>query len=102
MRKLNGKTALLTGATGGLVPAIARSLGERGVKLALSGRNPQALANVAGELGAQLRTPVATAAADLVTETLPAASSSEPNRRSARSTSSSTTPRSMSAPASTA
>jgi short-subunit dehydrogenase len=48
--ELAGKTALLTGATGGLGRAIAKALAGRGAKLALSGRKAEALEALAAEL----------------------------------------------------
>src|SRR5262245_4643904 len=48
--KLDGKTALLTGATGGLGLAIAEALAERGATLVLSSRKPDELAELAGSL----------------------------------------------------
>ncbi len=48
--ELAGRTALLTGATGGLGRAIAAALAERGVKLVLSGRVAEALEALAAEL----------------------------------------------------
>jgi short-subunit dehydrogenase len=48
--ELAGKTALLTGATGGLGRAIAQALAGRGTKLVLSGRRAEALEGLAGEL----------------------------------------------------
>jgi short-subunit dehydrogenase len=48
--ELAGKTALLTGATGGLGRAISKALAARGVKLALSGRKAEALEALAAEL----------------------------------------------------
>jgi short-subunit dehydrogenase len=48
--ELSGRTALLTGATGGLGRAIAGALAERGVALALSARAPDALEALAAEL----------------------------------------------------
>jgi short-subunit dehydrogenase len=51
--QLEGSTALLTGATGGIGGAIARALGERGVHLLLSGRREAELSQLAEELGAR-------------------------------------------------
>jgi short-subunit dehydrogenase len=48
--QLSGRTALLTGATGGLGRVIAAALAERGAALVLSGRSPEALEQLAGEL----------------------------------------------------
>jgi short-subunit dehydrogenase len=48
--ELAGRKALLTGATGGLGRAIAKALAERGAKLTLSGRKPEALEALAAEL----------------------------------------------------
>ncbi|HWC09496.1 MAG TPA: SDR family oxidoreductase, partial [Solirubrobacterales bacterium] len=48
--ELSGRTALLTGATGGLGRAIARSLAGRGATLVLSARKPEALQELAKEL----------------------------------------------------
>lgn len=47
---LADRTALLTGATGGLGRAIAKALAGRGARLALSGRKPEALEALAAEL----------------------------------------------------
>jgi short-subunit dehydrogenase len=47
---LAGRTALLTGATGGLGRAIATALAERGAVLVLSSRKPEALEQLASEL----------------------------------------------------
>jgi short-subunit dehydrogenase len=47
---LSGRTALLTGATGGLGRAIASALAGRGAKLILSGRKAEALEELAAEL----------------------------------------------------
>lgn len=57
--KLAGARVLLTGATGGIGQAIARSLRGRGAELVLTGRRVEVLADLAEELGA------ATIAADL-------------------------------------
>ncbi|HEY4778193.1 MAG TPA: SDR family NAD(P)-dependent oxidoreductase [Solirubrobacterales bacterium] len=48
--ELAGRTALLTGATGGLGRAIALALAGRGATLVLSGRKPEALEALAAEL----------------------------------------------------
>jgi short-subunit dehydrogenase len=57
--KVSGKRVLLTGASGGIGGAIARELSARGAKLVLTGRNPDLLAKIGGEVGAE------TLAADL-------------------------------------
>ncbi len=51
MFDLNGKTALVTGATGGIGGAIARSLHARGATVVLSGRREAVLQDLAKELG---------------------------------------------------
>jgi len=48
--ELAGRTALLTGATGGLGRATAKALAARGATLALSSRKPQELEQLAAEL----------------------------------------------------
>jgi short-subunit dehydrogenase len=48
---LEGRTALVTGASGGLGEAIARGLRARGAQLVVSGRRAEALKALAGELG---------------------------------------------------
>jgi 3-oxoacyl-[acyl-carrier protein] reductase len=50
MFDLTGKTALVTGATGGLGSAIARALHQQGAVVALSGTRAQVLDQLAGEL----------------------------------------------------
>jgi len=51
MFDLGGKSALVTGASGGIGSAVARALHESGATLALTGRNVDALAALADELG---------------------------------------------------
>lgn len=51
--KIQGATVLLTGATGGIGHAIARRLHRDGADLVLTGRNSEALAPLAEELGAR-------------------------------------------------
>lgn len=48
---LAGKTALITGASGGIGAAIARALHRQGAAVALSGTRESALATLAAELG---------------------------------------------------
>ena len=66
MFRLDGKTALITGASGGIGAAIARSLHTQGARVALSGTRADVLAGLAAELGegahvcpADLRDPAA-------------------------------------------
>jgi 3-oxoacyl-[acyl-carrier protein] reductase len=54
MFDLTGKTALVTGATGGLGSAIARALHGQGANLAISGTRRDALDQLAGELGSRV------------------------------------------------
>ena len=51
MFDLNGKTALVTGASGGLGQSIAKALHTAGATVALAGRNREALDNLAAALG---------------------------------------------------
>ncbi|MEQ8745143.1 3-oxoacyl-[acyl-carrier-protein] reductase [Pyruvatibacter sp.] len=51
MFDLTGKTALVTGATGGIGGAIAQSLHAQGATVALSGTRENVLADVASDLG---------------------------------------------------
>ncbi len=50
MFELTGKTALVTGATGGIGGAIARALHKQGATVAISGTRREALEQLAGEL----------------------------------------------------
>ncbi len=66
MFRLDGKTALVTGASGGIGAAIARVLHAQGARVALSGTRAEALQALASELGdnahvcpADLRDPAA-------------------------------------------
>jgi 3-oxoacyl-[acyl-carrier protein] reductase len=51
MFDLNGKGALITGATGGIGAAIARTLKAQGAKLAISGTRAETLTRFGAELG---------------------------------------------------
>jgi uncharacterized protein len=51
---VTGKTVLITGATGGLGQAIARTFAGRGAKLMLTGRRTEILEPLAAELSAQV------------------------------------------------
>lgn len=63
--RLEGKTVLLTGATGGLGRAIAGGLAERGAQLVLSSRKPEELQQLADSLpGKGHRTAVSDLAED--------------------------------------
>ena len=57
MFDLTGMTALVTGASGGIGSAIARSLATQGARLALSGSNADKLAAFAAELGGDASVP---------------------------------------------
>src|SRR5580658_7996702 len=66
MFRLDGKSALVTGASGGIGAAIARTLYAQGATVALSGTRREALETLAAELGerahacpADLRDPAA-------------------------------------------
>ncbi len=56
MFDLSGKTALVTGATGGIGGAIARALHAAGAHVVLSGTRQEALAALASELGERTST----------------------------------------------
>jgi 3-oxoacyl-[acyl-carrier protein] reductase len=54
MFSLNEKTALVTGATGGIGEAIARALHGAGAVVAISGRNAEKLTALAADLGTRI------------------------------------------------
>jgi 3-oxoacyl-[acyl-carrier protein] reductase len=54
MFEINDKTALVTGATGGIGGAIARALHKQGATVAVSGRQTDKLDKLASELGARV------------------------------------------------
>ena len=56
MPNLSGKTALITGATGGIGCAIARALSGSGVKVLLTGTSSDKLNNLAREIGSNCST----------------------------------------------
>ncbi len=53
MFNLSGKTALITGASGGIGGAIAKALHAQGATVGLNGRNVQALEKLAAEIGSE-------------------------------------------------
>ncbi len=73
MFDLTGKTALVTGASGGIGGAIARALAAQGAKLALSGTRAEALQALADELGSAAVLPCRLDVADEVEALVPAA-----------------------------
>ena len=56
MFELNDKTALVTGATGGIGGGIARALHKQGATVAISGRQVDKLEKLAAELGSRVHT----------------------------------------------
>jgi len=74
MFDLSGRTALVTGASGGLGTAIARALHQQGATLTLSGTRKDALETLAAELGARVHVvPCDLADAGAVENLVPAA-----------------------------
>ncbi len=73
MFDLTGKTALVTGATGGIGGAIARALHAQGAKVAISGTRREALELLAAELGGATVLPCDLSDKDAVEALLPSA-----------------------------
>ncbi len=74
MFDLTGKTALVTGASGGIGAAIARTLHAQGAAVALSGTRVAALESLAGELGGRVHvTPCDLSDKESVERLIPAA-----------------------------
>ncbi len=73
MFRLEGKRALVTGASGGIGAAIARALAAQGATVVLSGTRVAALEALAGEIGAAARVCPADLATPEAAETLVAA-----------------------------
>jgi short-subunit dehydrogenase len=65
MTEISGSTVLLTGATGGLGPALARALASENARLVLTGRRDDALRALAAELSTAGAPEPACVAADL-------------------------------------
>ena len=59
MFDLNGKNALVTGASGGIGSAVAKALASRGATVVLTGRRQEALEAVATEIGSSAHVVVA-------------------------------------------
>lgn len=70
MLDLNGRTALVTGASGGIGSAIARRLHAQGAAVVLAGRRREALEELRGELGERARIEVAELAEPAAAEQL--------------------------------
>src|ERR1700674_5488 len=70
MFDLTGRTALVTGATGGIGGAIARALHANGAVVAISGRRREMLDALAGRLGGRVHAFPCNLAARDETETL--------------------------------
>lgn len=72
MFDLTGRTALVTGASGGIGGAIARTLHARGARLALSGTRAEALEALAAELAGSIVLPARLDVAEEVEALVPA------------------------------
>src|SRR5580692_4258468 len=73
MFDLTGKTALITGASGGIGGAIAKALHAQGAAVVLSGTKVEALEKLAGELGGRAYTAPANLSDPVSVEALPKA-----------------------------
>jgi 3-oxoacyl-[acyl-carrier protein] reductase len=71
MFDLNGKVALVTGATGGIGGAIAKSLHGQGATVVLSGTRAEALESLKSELGSRVHVVAANLADTASVEALP-------------------------------
>jgi 3-oxoacyl-[acyl-carrier protein] reductase len=76
MFNLTGKTALVTGATGGIGGAIARALHAQGAKVAISGTRREVLDALAAELGGAVVLPCDLSDKDAVEALVPKAEES--------------------------
>ena len=70
MFELNGRSALVTGASGGIGRAIAELLYQRGANVSLTGRNEDALIKLASELGERAHVLIADLSDKTTTENL--------------------------------
>jgi 3-oxoacyl-[acyl-carrier protein] reductase len=70
MFDLSGKTALVTGASGGIGGSVARTLHRAGARVVLAGRRREALEALAGELGERALVAVGDLAEPAAAETL--------------------------------
>ena len=77
MFDLSGRTALVTGASGGIGEAIARQLHAQGATVVLAGRRRDALAALAAALGERVRVAVAELAEPQAADQLIAAAAAE-------------------------
>jgi 3-oxoacyl-[acyl-carrier protein] reductase len=73
MFDLTGKTALVTGATGGIGGAVARALAAQGARVAVSGTRREVLDQLAGELAGAVALPCNLADKDAVEALVPQA-----------------------------